>query len=123
MGRRFTGGPEASQQRDREKSARRREAILVLFGGKCVKCGYDADPRALQVDHINRSLIVRNACGRSGQSLYRRILDGTFPKEDFQLLCANCNWLKKLDNEEHFPVATSIEKAPPVSTTHKVEDN
>jgi len=55
--------------------------------------------------------------------LYKRILSGEYPIEDFQLLCANCNWLKKLDNEEHFPVATSTEDALAVSTAHKAEDD
>lgn len=93
--------------RHREGRVRVRNNILTLFGQKCNKCGYCEDVRALQVDHINRATVHRNHTARSGYGLYIRILNGTLPISDFQLLCANCNWLKKLDNNEHYPVATS----------------
>lgn len=93
--------------RHKERRLRIRENILTLFGRKCKNCGYCDDVRALQVDHIHRADVPRNHTARSGHGLYIRILSGLLSITDFQLLCANCNWLKKLDNNEHFPVATS----------------
>lgn len=84
-----------------------RQRILELFGMKCCRCGYDSDVRALQLDHIHRARVPRNHTHRSGYGLYREILKGNISKNDFQLLCANCNWIKKLDNKEHYPIVTS----------------
>jgi 5-methylcytosine-specific restriction endonuclease McrA len=98
---------EELRERSRQQRERIRENILTLFGRKCTRCGYDRDVRALQVDHIYRTTAPRNSTARSGYGLYIRILNGTFPVSDFQLLCANCNWLKKLDNKEHSPITTS----------------
>lgn len=84
-----------------------RKAILVMFGNKCATCGYETDERALQLDHIHRARVPRNHTLRSGHGLYLRILSGEISKNDYQLLCANCNWLKKLNNKEHYPVVTS----------------
>lgn len=82
---------------------RLRAAIIAFFGGKCGRCGIE-EPRVLQVDHINRAQEPRNSSYRSGTQLYRMILDGRKNPNEFQLLCANCNWLKKIENKEHYPV-------------------
>ena len=91
---------------DRRKSLKRwvkalRLRVLKKFGGKCVRCGI-SDFRVLQIDHI---------FGRGGVdrkkwtciAFYRWILNT--PKaieelEKYQLLCANCNWIKKYENQE-----------------------
>ena len=74
-----------------------------LFGGVCQKCGF-SDIRALQIDHINGVPAgLRRMKGnphRGGIKLYRAILNGTYPKSDFQLLCSNCNWIKRYENNE-----------------------
>src|SRR5438094_515100 len=42
--------------RDHEKNrnyrAKLRDDFLLVFGGKCVRCGF-SDKRALQIDHVN----------------------------------------------------------------------
>ncbi len=82
---------------------RRRERIHKLLGNKCAHCGND-DPRTFQVDHINANHgLDQDDPGRGGQNMYLRILNGTYPVEDFQLLCANCNQIKKWENEEYLP--------------------
>jgi len=74
-----------------------------LFGGKCQWCGFD-DIRALQIDHINGvPKGLRSTKGnphRGGIKLYRAIINGTYPQSDFQLLCSNCNWIKRYENNE-----------------------
>lgn len=69
-----------------------RLAVLAKFGGKCVKCGFD-DPRALQIDHIN---------GGGGQANKYMSLPWQLvvSPEKFQILCANCNWIKRYENNE-----------------------
>lgn len=81
---------------NRRKRAEVRQAILKKFGGKCVKCGFD-DPRALQVDHINgggqkefKDLGVRR--------YYKNILEDKEGR--YQLLCANCNAIKRIEEKE-----------------------
>ena len=77
---------------------RRRLAVVVLLGGKCVRCGF-SDERALQADHIygggNQEL---KAISTSG--IYRKILKMDNPESEYQLLCANCNWIKRAENNE-----------------------
>ncbi len=72
-------------------------AVYDLLGRKCVKCGYKKDIRALQIDHINGG----------GRAHHRRHSNYTFYKdvlkdngEGYQVLCANCNVIKKFDNNE-----------------------
>jgi hypothetical protein len=73
----------------------RRLAFEKLGGYKCSICGFD-DPRALQIDHIDNSGYIKRKQGESGETLYKKILDGN---DGFQVLCANCNWIKKAEYE------------------------
>jgi len=76
---------------------RTRKAVFDLLGDKCVRCGF-SDKRALQVDHVNGR---RGESGtHTGRYLYRQIILGKLPKEGFQVLCANCNWIKRSENNE-----------------------
>jgi hypothetical protein len=72
-----------------------RTKLLALFGGKCVRCGFD-DKRALQLDHVNGG--GRKEFRDLGAwSLYRKALKHP---EGYQLLCANCNWIKRYEEKE-----------------------
>ena len=69
--------------------------VLMRYGGECCKCG-NKDPRVLQIDHVNGG---GNAEGRrKGVGFMNRVLRDTTGK--YQLLCANCNWIKKAVNKE-----------------------
>lgn len=74
--------------------------ILNLLGNKCSRCGYDSDIRALQIDHVNGG--GRDDRREHGGSMYIRIYeqlkDGS---KEYQVLCANCNWIKRMENKEH----------------------
>ena len=61
-----------------------------------MRCDW-TDERALQVDHIkgNGHKEWRTLGGRQG--VYRRALKHP---EDYQLLCANHNWIKRVENNE-----------------------
>lgn len=73
------------------------EAINIL-GGKCRNCGFD-DFRALQIDHVygDGSLDRKNFIG---YKLYLRIINEPECRHNYQILCANCNWIKRHENKE-----------------------
>jgi hypothetical protein len=77
---------------------RRRKVILDLLGGVYVFCGFD-DPRALQCDHIKGGGMQdrRSASGNYEGLVLRSIMAG---ENKFQLLCANCNWIKRAERGE-----------------------
>lgn len=78
---------------------RRMEVMDMLGGRKCCKCGYDADVRALQIDHINGDgYIQRREHPLPDYTYYKRILESG--GIGFQILCANCNVIKKFENGE-----------------------
>lgn len=77
-----------------------KDAVFALLGNVCVRCGF-SDHRALQVDHIYRAKEKHGDHQRAGKSLYAAILRGDKPLSEFQLLCANCNWIKRHENNEH----------------------
>lgn len=87
------------QARNREYYKRLREKIIKQLGGKCCKCGFN-DKRALQVDHINGGG-TRETKGMT-RSYYlfvlRELKNGDQNK--YQLLCANCNWIKRYEKKE-----------------------
>ncbi len=95
----YQAHPTANAERNKRDRVRVKQELFVLLGNVCSKCGY-ADHRALQVDHIHANP-VRTKWHRGGVGLYRAILRGDYPLSDFQLLCANCNWIKRVENEEH----------------------
>ena len=87
---------QAKLERARVKNIR--EQIVVKLGGVCKKCGFD-DIRALQVDHIaggGKKHIL--SFKGNFRSYYRYVLSDNTKK--FQLLCANCNWIKRYENKE-----------------------
>jgi hypothetical protein len=77
-----------------------RKGVLDQMGGKCVRCGF-ADYRALQIDHIEGGGLkeLRERWGGNPHTLYRYIRD--HGSGGYQLLCANCNWIKRAENREH----------------------
>ena len=76
-----------------------RMMALQKLGGVCVICGF-SDDRALQIDHIhgggnkdrkqfnNQYDFLKDVLGDSG--------------EKYQLLCANCNWIKRSEKNENY---------------------
>ena len=98
--RKYGGGKVQARQLRYRRGLRFR--ALNALGGKCKKCRF-ADPRALQIDHINGK--GGPEVKRIGQAkLHWKILRGEIA--EYQLLCANCNWIKKYErNEVHYNFA------------------
>lgn len=75
-----------------------KKMVFDFLGGKCVRCGF-TDIRALQIDHVNGGGKKELKKNGSGISYYKKILLDKNRK--YQLLCANCNWIKRYENEEY----------------------
>jgi 5-methylcytosine-specific restriction endonuclease McrA len=81
--------------RSKAQYAEVRTAVFKALGGKCVRCGF-TDTRALQVDHIHGG--GQDDRKLSWPAFYRLVLEKR--GERYQLLCANCNWIKKHEQGE-----------------------
>ena len=85
----------------REYSRKRRTKVIEFLGGKCKRCGF-SDHRALQVDHVNgdgyKELRRTYETCMDPHTYAKAVMADTTGK--YQLLCANCNWIKKHENEE-----------------------
>lgn len=77
-----------------------RLSVIEILGNKCCKCGF-SDRRALQIDHINGGgSKERKEKGFNG-NFHRHVLKSFMNKENkYQLLCANCNWIKRCEENE-----------------------
>jgi len=72
-----------------------RNSVLDLYGHKCIHCGESRRP-CLDLDHIDEELAKKErAAGMSSFSRVKGILDGSLNQFDYQILCANCNRLKR----------------------------
>jgi len=75
--------------------------IHEWFGGKCCTCGF-SDARALQIDHIDGGGVkeLKNKSGNR-EHYYSVVLRSLKANErKYQVLCANCNWIKRHTNQE-----------------------
>jgi membrane protein involved in colicin uptake len=95
------------EHRECQRNHRRavRAEILDLLGSlKCAHCGYADDWRALQVDHINGGgrKDSRTSGGNSNLWSLRNWIKANpeEAREKYQVLCANCNWIKRHENGE-----------------------
>ena len=79
---------------------KRRKELLEALGGVCVKCGCD-DLHSLDVDHIHGGggkLRSQQKEPRGATGLLPKLMRGELV--DVQLLCANCNYIKAVENNE-----------------------
>ena len=79
--------------KDRRRALR--AAALAHLGGVCCRCGF-SDVRALQIDHVNGGGSKEHRAIRN-DGIHRKVLAG---EPGYQLLCANCNWIKRVENGE-----------------------
>lgn len=87
----------------RVKRNRAKNKILVLtyYGGgelKCKRCG-ETNINVLCIDHINGGGVKHRKSIGNG-NIYGWLKGRQFP-EGYQTLCANCNYIKKYENNEY----------------------
>lgn len=112
-----------------------REAVLSHLGGRCISeyctsIGSDGlmgcnDSRCLQIDHVNSDgALARKSKGQQGATFYRKVLK-CVPGIEYQLLCANCNWIKRHCKQE-LPQARIVSESSSVfidSRKHRRKDS
>lgn len=77
-----------------------RDEIYELLGNKCRSCG-EEDRRVLQIDHVYGGGNSRKIKNRSGQGeMVKKRNEIVSGQTKYQLLCANCNIIKKHENGE-----------------------
>lgn len=88
----------------------KREEVIQHLGGRCAnpRCRWEnedgshgcTDSLCLQIDHVHgNGAKLRKSASERGTVFYRKVLK-TVPGEHYQLLCANCNWIKRAMNDE-----------------------
>lgn len=101
--RKTIGGKKVQREANIKYRLKLRKKAIEILGGKCSNPykldhgDFESESRCLQIDHIN---------GGGGKELkeigsrgiINKILKGE--TEGYQLLCANCNWLKRYKNKE-----------------------
>lgn len=69
--------------------------VFKVLGSQCKRCKIK-DRRVLQIDHIAGGG-TRERKKHGSIKILKKILDG---EKGYQLLCANCNWIKKFNKKE-----------------------
>ena len=84
------------------RAAKRREYVALrarvheALGHVCARCGFN-DKRALQFDHLLGGGRAHHLAS-AGMTAYRDMIR---EPEKYQVLCANCNWIKKSEQDEN----------------------
>ena len=81
------------------KREKDRKEIIKMLGNKCKKCGFE-DWRALQIDHVYGGGVQEIKQGKRPRTLSRYKQKIERNPKNYQLLCANCNWIKRYENNE-----------------------
>ena len=70
--------------------------VIYEYGGKCICCGEDKF-EFLIVNHINNNNDAKErkiTKQGTNSKLYRWLIKNNYPKDNYQLLCYNCNYAK-----------------------------
>jgi hypothetical protein len=85
------------------RHARERRDLLTLLGGCCARCGFD-DYRALQIDHVKGDGAAEHRGARKlDPRRQRQRVEASWRSGErgkYQILCANCNQIKRVENGE-----------------------
>ena len=83
-------------------SKRIKEAVIGYYGeGKCARCGID-NPVLLCIDHIEGGGRKERQENKTtgGSQFYQWLWNNNLP-DGYQVLCWNCNALKRYENKEN----------------------
>jgi len=94
--------PEVRARYNREKKELR-QTLMMALGTVCQKCGFK-DSRALQFDHVHgngRKTQRDKGLWKNRLRFYKYLIKNPeYTVNEIQLLCANCNWIKRYENNE-----------------------
>jgi hypothetical protein len=81
--------PAVLQKRtDQDRAAK--QAVIAAYGGKCECCG-ETHWQLLTIDHINGDGHLHRRKVGKGRKIYKDLIRLGFPKDNYRLLCFNCN--------------------------------
>lgn len=85
--------------KQKEESYNIKEEVFKEYGGKC-ECCQNTDLRCLCIDHINNDGNIKRKAGehKLGHHMYRWLKYNNYPKDEFRLLCYNCNFARHHNN-------------------------
>lgn len=79
--------------RSKRETAQNKLKLLSEFGWKCQCCG-EAMPQFLTLDHIKGKASMGEARDLPRMYSWLNAVKKGFPKDEYQLLCMNCNFAK-----------------------------
>lgn len=86
----------------KNRAKRTKNELKRLLGDECVRCGFSVWD-ILQIDHIDGGGTweqeKRFGSNTAMYSYYVKHPDEA--REKLQLLCPNCNWIKRMENKEY----------------------
>lgn len=88
------------RRKHRLKREQMKAELFKKLGNKCKRCGF-SDTRALQIDHINGGGTKEHKA--MTWYTFRNYLLNLPESElfkNYQILCANCNWIKRHEEKE-----------------------
>jgi hypothetical protein len=74
---------------DKKLNKKLKLAVIKEYGGKCVCCG-ELEPDFLTIDHIDENGAEERRTKKQTK-IYRWLKNNGYPKDNYQLLCWNCN--------------------------------
>jgi AraC-like DNA-binding protein len=96
---RRSANPGKYHARAEARRAAQRQQFFTLLGDICARCGF-SDQRALQIDHINGGGSAELRRWVTPYAYYKDILRRVLAGEGgFQILCANCNAIKRMEED------------------------
>lgn len=78
---------------------KRRLMMLNNYGNCCMRCKTD-NPEFLTIDHINNNGAEHRKSVVAGKHMWLWIEQHNYPKDNYQVLCFNCNYLKHFEQLE-----------------------
>lgn len=80
-----------------------KDRVFDMYGRTCVRCAF-GDVRALQLDHVKNDGYkhrIRRRSGRRVSNTQPSWYDAmkSYQPDKYQILCANCNWIKRHEHE------------------------
>ena len=86
-----------ARSRDKRRlwEAKLRFAMITAYGSTCACCG-ELEPAFLTLDHIGGGGAKHRAEKGQSTGTYLDLRKRGWPKDKYQLLCMNCNWVTRL---------------------------
>ena len=89
-----------SKEKERLKSKERykllKQECYEAYGNKCECCG-ETEPAFLSFDHIHNDGAEHRKTVSSGATFFRFLKKQGFPKDNYRILCHNCNLGRQLN--------------------------